>query len=575
MFFMFSLIYYLFYGFVSSGGTMAFEVDLSYSGGFPLSLLFYVDWASVMFSLSVLFISGSIFMYCCFYMRGETYPERFCWLVILFVVFMNLFVFMPSVLGMMLGWDGLGVVSFALVSYYKNRESLAAGNITVLTGRIGDACLVILIACSMSNMSWHWFDMQFLLGFWVMTCVVVASMTKSAQVPFSAWLPAAMAAPTPVSALVHSSTLVTAGVYVLYRYFSCVQGSWLVYLIFISMMTMALSGVVASMEMDLKKVVAFSTMSQLGVMVLGISAAGFKEVGMFHLLVHAYYKSLMFLCVGCVIYKGGGLQDSRFFSGLWFKFPSVACWLAVAAASLSALPFTSGFFSKHAVVEGCLYSEMSMLGSFIICLSVFFTAFYSARLISMIFCKRPSDRTYTAFPVALPMHQRLTCLYLTISLYLLGTASLMAGWGLMKCFVFLNGYVYAPTYMKITSLSMTVLGTVFGLWKNSPSLSFFLWEGSLNAGSLSKKALSGVLRFVKSHWFLPFLSGNGFATWALKSSFGLYLYLEKGWIETWFWKRRVERLVLFGKVGYSASHHPKVISWVFIVMILLVVFSLF
>lgn len=218
---------------------------------------------------------------------------------------------MPRIMGMLIGWDGLGIVSFALVSYYKNPESMAAGIVTLLTGRIGDACLVLLVGSVLYNISWNWYDFRCVSTVGVIILLVVGSITKRAQAPFSAWLPAAMAAPTPVSALVHSSTLVTAGVYVIYRYFDCVQGSWAVYLVFFAILTILVSGLVALGELDVKKVVAFSTIRQLGVMMLSLRAVTTKEVGIYHLLVHAYYKSLMFLCVGCGIYKGGGNQDSR------------------------------------------------------------------------------------------------------------------------------------------------------------------------------------------------------------------------------------------------------------------------
>nr|UPX89243.1 NADH dehydrogenase subunit 5 [Lithoredo abatanica] len=570
-FVLFGFVYYLFFNMVSEGGSMALEYDLSFSGGVGFAVLFFFDWASVMFSLSVLFISGSIFMYCCFYMRGEVYPERFCWLVGLFVLSMNLFVFMPSVMGMMLGWDGLGVVSFGLVSYYKNAESLGAGNITVLTGRVGDACLVVLVACTLSNMSWHWFDMQFLLGFWVMTCVMVASMTKSAQVPFSAWLPAAMAAPTPVSALVHSSTLVTAGVYVLYRYFSCVEGSWVVYVVFVSMLTMVLSGLVACVEGDLKKVVAFSTMSQLGVMVMGISAAGSKDVGMFHLLVHAYYKSLMFLCVGCVIFKGAGVQDSRFYSGLWMKMPIVGSWLVVACFALSAVPFTSGFYSKHAVVEGCLNGDMSCLGGVILCVSVFVTAFYSFRLLSMMFCSH-SWGCIGKSVVEKDESGVGGSLYVFLPLFLLGLAAVVVGVGLLECFVLLNPYVFVPSYLKVVSFVMTILGCMLGVVNKLPS--FLLLVAGVGKSKPFVYWGFSVSRCVKANWFLSFLSGNALASLLLILGSRVYLFLEKGWLESWFWKQGSDGLVSAGKVVYAVTHYPKVISLVFVFSSCLLVYGL-
>nr|YP_010393117.1 NADH dehydrogenase subunit 5 [Kuphus polythalamius]UPX89195.1 NADH dehydrogenase subunit 5 [Kuphus polythalamius]UPX89207.1 NADH dehydrogenase subunit 5 [Kuphus polythalamius] len=547
-------VYFLFFDLVQAGGSLVFDFDLSGGMGLPMSVMVYVDWASVMFSLSVLFISSSIFWYCCFYMAGEVNPERFCWLVVLFVVFMNLFIFMPSVLGMMLGWDGLGVVSFALVAYYKNRESLGAGNITVLTGRVGDACLVVLIACTVSNMSWHWFDMQYQLGIWCMMLVIVASITKSAQVPFSAWLPAAMAAPTPVSALVHSSTLVTAGVYVLFRYYPCFEGVMLVLLSFIATATMLMSGLVATLEIDLKKVVAFSTLSQLGLMVLAISASQ-QNAGMFHLLTHAFYKSLMFLCVGAVIYKGAGLQDARLFSGLWFKMPAVSAWLVVTCMCLSGLPFTSGFYSKHSVVEGCLFGEISQMGAWCLYLSIFLTAVYSWRLVNLMTCfhgygvlEKYDSGKYEYWSMLLP-------------LFCLGLVCLFVGYVLLGCFSFLNAYSFSPICVQISLLLINFIGVYVGLNKTR-------WEQRVKP-SFSMEKSRGVVRkslckLVKGSWFLPQMTGNVMASVGLSLAVRMYLLIEKGWLEGWFWVRWRNWVVSLGKFLFAASHHPKVASLYFL-----------
>jgi NADH-ubiquinone oxidoreductase chain 5 len=135
-------------------------------------------------------------------------------------------------------------------------------------------------------------------------------MTKSAQIPFSAWLPAAIAAPTPVSTLVHSSTLVTAGVYVLYRFSGLISLELIVVLIFFSIITLIIAGLRAILEVDIKKVIALSTLRQLGVMILAISL-GIKIIALFHLVVHAFFKALIFMCVGAVIFYRGGVQDGR------------------------------------------------------------------------------------------------------------------------------------------------------------------------------------------------------------------------------------------------------------------------
>lgn len=162
-----------------------------------------------------------------------------------------------------------------------------------------------------------------MVGFRFCGLIVVGRITKRAQVPFSAWLPAAMAAPTPVSALVHSSTLVTAGVYVLFRYFLVVQGLVEFLLIASSICTLLIAGLGASFESDLKKIVALSTLRQLGVMLFRLSL-GLADICFFHLITHAYFKALIFLCVGTIIYISCGVQDYRIIGGFWYKMPVVS-----------------------------------------------------------------------------------------------------------------------------------------------------------------------------------------------------------------------------------------------------------
>lgn len=205
-------------------------------------------------------------------------------------------------------------------------------------------------------------------------------MTKRAQIPFSAWLPAAIAAPTPVSALVHSSTLVTAGVYVLIRFSRRISQGWCFFLLSVSCITLLLAGLSARFEYDLKKVIALSTLSQLGVIMLILSVQA-RRVCVFHLTTHALFKALMFLCAGAVIHFSGGIQDSRFFSGLWFKLPVVNSWLVVSCLSLIGVPFIAGFYSKDLVLEKCMMRGFSLFGLFIILFPTILTAFYACRFL--------------------------------------------------------------------------------------------------------------------------------------------------------------------------------------------------
>lgn len=197
----------------------------------------------------------------------------------------------------------------------------------------------------------------------VVVMVIVVSITKSAQVPFSYWLPEAIRAPTPVSALVHSSTLVTAGVYLLIRFFVCVGGveaGGVVskFLLVVSLVTVLVSGVGACVEVDLKKVVALSTLSQLGVMMFALGIGAY-ELAFFHLVTHALFKALLFLRVGRVIHSSSGSQELRDIGGLRARIPcSRACWF-LSSMCLMGIPFLRGFYSKDLIIEGCLVGGLN------------------------------------------------------------------------------------------------------------------------------------------------------------------------------------------------------------------------
>jgi len=236
----------------------------------------------------------------------------------------------------------LGVVSFLLVAYDKRGESISAALVTAFVNRVGDALLILFLAFRLGKMRYRTFDF-FYVDFYVVgwLTIIIARITKRAQAPFSSWLPAAMAAPTPVSALVHSSTLVTAGVYILCRFMDYMQGVWFVIIRLISVFTLVMAGLTAVVERDLKKVVAYSTLSQLGMMMLALSLND-KYVCVFHLINHAYFKALIFLCVGSIIYINCGAQDARLISGLWYKMPIIFSYLVVCCLSLVGVPFMAG-----------------------------------------------------------------------------------------------------------------------------------------------------------------------------------------------------------------------------------------
>nr|YP_009681475.1 NADH dehydrogenase subunit 5 [Mytilisepta keenae]QDO71854.1 NADH dehydrogenase subunit 5 [Mytilisepta keenae] len=359
------------------------EVVLCVVSSCEVGASFLVDEVSVIFSGVVLVIFGSVSIYSKWYMNDEVFYRRFIILIYLFVGSMIMLIFSSNLVGLMVGWDGLGLVSFLLVCYYQNSSSMGAAMLTVLVNRVGD----VFILASIGLMSmWGEFMVydRFLfesLGY-VSFFIILAGMTKSAQMPFCSWLPAAMAAPTPVSSLVHSSTLVTAGVYLIIR---CVSLCGLLevgmeFLKFMSLLTLVMAGMAGLLESDFKKVIALSTLSQLSVMMFSLSL-GLYSLAFFHLVTHATFKALLFLSAGAVIHSNKGCQDLRLLGGMWMNLPVSSAVMVVASFSLCGVPFMSGFISKDLIIELSLMNGMDIWFYFFMLLGIMFTSWYSVRVI--------------------------------------------------------------------------------------------------------------------------------------------------------------------------------------------------
>lgn len=366
----------------------SFIVEFSFSS-YPLNDIlfsFLFDYISLLFFFTVSLISCVIFLYSKFYFKGSPtsldYKNvRYTYILALFVVSIFFLVFSGSFLTVMIGWDGLGLVSFLLVIFYNNPSSLDSGLLTILTNRVGD-CLFILRFLMIYSGGWFFIDFlssPYFEGFILLR--VLGCITKRAQIPFSSWLPSAIAAPTPVSSLVHSSTLVTAGVYLIIRFnflFSSVY--WIITPL--SLFTIILGGVAALSEVDMKKVVAMSTLSQLGFMVFVVSIGGWS-LGFFHIVFHAFFKRAIFLRLGSLIHQLRGGQDSRFFGSLLFSRFSKLVFCS-RCLSLMGFPFSLGFYSKDLIL-GVIISGGFSLTIFFFLLGCILTVAYRVRLISLRF----------------------------------------------------------------------------------------------------------------------------------------------------------------------------------------------
>nr|YP_010987389.1 NADH dehydrogenase subunit 5 [Anagyrus galinae]WON65602.1 NADH dehydrogenase subunit 5 [Anagyrus galinae] len=420
-----------------------FEWNLVILNSVSMNMYMFIDWLSLMFIFCVFLISSMIIFYCCDYMYMDINKNRFFFLMIFFIFSMFLMILSPNMVSIILGWDGLGLVSYGLVIFYQNYFSFNSGMLTVLMNRIGDIMIMISISFFMIYGSWNFMLMNKSINL-LLFMVMVASFTKSAQIPFSSWLPAAMAAPTPVSSLVHSSTLVTAGVYMLIRFNYLVYSSELILklIVIVGMLTMMMAGFSANFEYDLKKIIAYSTLSQLGLMMV-IYGMQMWMLSFFHLLIHAMFKSMMFMCSGVIIHSMNNFQDIRFMGNLKEFMPLTMLLMMVSNFSLCGMPFFSGFFSKDMILEMIFMNyNFYFLWIFLI-ISTMLTVMYSIRLLYYI-----SSKKFFFSPFFLISDSKI----MNFSMFILMFNSLMMGYLLNWMIFLMIEEIYLMFFEKILIL---------------------------------------------------------------------------------------------------------------------------
>lgn len=339
------------------------------------------DKFRLLFRAIIILISLNVMLFSVSYISKDKNLEYFVIIVMMFILSINILIFLPNILMLLLGWDGLGLTSYLLVIFYSNNKSLAAGIITALTNRIGDALLIVSASWTAIRRNWQLAFIPYGLTLFIITSLFFAAITKRAQLPFSAWLPAAIAAPTPVSALVHSSTLVTAGIYLLIRFYPSL--SIFFYFnstcFYIGTATCLMARLAASQETDLKKIIALSTLSQLGVIIISL---GINQpiLAFFHLITHALFKALLFLCAGNIIHNNSDNQDIRLIGNLALSIPFTCITLNTANLSLCGLPFLAGFYSKDLIVEIFLRTRHPLFTRVLIMTRICLTSAYTIKL---------------------------------------------------------------------------------------------------------------------------------------------------------------------------------------------------
>nr|AZL93303.1 NADH dehydrogenase subunit 5 [Hypsicera sp. ZJUH_2016019] len=480
-----------------------------------MEYLILFDWISLMFISIVLMISSMVLIYSLEYMEGDNFLERFMYLVILFVISMIFMIISPNMMSILLGWDGLGLISYSLVIYFQNENSFNSGMVTVLTNRIGDMMILIMMGFMLTMGSWSMMYLNNLSDLLIMM-IIIAAFTKSAQIPFSSWLPLAMAAPTPVSSLVHSSTLVTAGVYLLIRFnYLYLDEKLNKILMFMSVMTLLLSGLSANFEIDLKKIIALSTLSQLGVMIFCLSL-NLMINSLFHLMTHALFKSVLFMCAGVIIHNMLGNQDIRLINMVTFNMPIVSMIFNCASFSLCGMPFLSGFYSKDMILELFLMSSYNKMMFLVLFISMGFTVMYSIRLIFYAFIK---------FPKVI-MFNNLKSLgsLMTWSMMILYFNSIFMGAILSWELFSMKNMIYLTISVKVFIFKIMFMGLLMGMliMKFFSSFKFL-------------KLMIFFMSFFFMMWFLPVIYSK-YVHKNLKLSNKMIMIVEMGWVEVYLGK---------------------------------------
>nr|UZA66686.1 NADH dehydrogenase subunit 5 [Tanystylum sp. JZ-2022] len=530
------------------------EWDLFYLMGSKFSVSFMIDFYSVIFSFFVLYISSSVFLFSNMYMKDENFILRFSVLLLLFVLSMLMLIFSGNMLIVLLGWDGLGLVSYLLVIFYQNKSSLYGGLLTLLTNRLGDATLILSLCLLYSWGSYSLNYMQnYMFDLLIMILLIVSALTKSAQIPFSAWLPAAMAAPTPVSSLVHSSTLVTAGVYLMVR-FNSIYMDLNIILLNISLLTMLMAGVSANFEFDLKKIIALSTLSQLSVMFFSLSL-GMWKLAYFHMLTHAMFKALMFLCVGSIMHGYFGNQDIRMKGGMVYFSPFISVVMSLSILSLSGMPFLSGYYSKDLILEMFCLGDVNLFMMMVMFLSTLLTLFYSMRSSYFVFVNFMASNSCVSSFEDKDMFSSLMILSLGCLF-----SGLMLSWIIFPVPIVIN----LNSLFKLSIMLIFFVGLVLCL-----ALNYFMF--SLNSIQIYSMLLT---YFLGQMWFLSYLSGQYMMKYPLYFSMYLVKSFDSGVLEFYGGQGLMQNFYgfnfHFSKLSYMnmISYYVFFFIWLFVIFIL-------